>query len=184
MIFKFGKYKSWFGSYQLADLLQHVGVHEDKCHQIGERLSNTWVQDFFQWIHSKKKQKIVVKIEPHDIWSMDYTLAQIIHPMLILLKEQKHGTPLVNNCDIPEHLQKIDVDEFGIAYEIDATWNEEGWQWIMDEMIWAFERIKLDDIDDICHPNGNYDYDLMVELHNRVNNGTRLFGTYFSALWD
>jgi hypothetical protein len=182
MIFKFGKYVRWVGPYQLADLLQHIGVSDEKCHSIGEKLSNTWVGDFCQWFHDKKKHKIVVKIEPHDIWSMDYTLAQIIHPLLVELKEKKHGTPFVKNSNIPEEL-KVDISDSHFGYT-DGGWNEKGWDWIMDEMIWAFERIKLDDIDEMCYDNGKIDIELSRQLNDRLLNGTKLFGIYFTNLWD
>lgn len=185
MVFKFGKYVNWIGPYQIADWLQNFGVSEDRCYKIGKKLSETWLDGFCQWIHDKRKHKIVVKVEPHDIWSMDYTLAQIIHPMLILLKEKKHGTPFVYNCDIPEQFHKNfeDNDHFGFDGK-NGDWNEEGWGWIMDEMIWAFERIKLDDIDNMSYTNGTYSVDKNMELSNRIDNGTALFGKYFRTLWD
>ena len=34
-----------------------------------------------------------IHIDPWDTWSMDYTLALIILPMLNQLKESKHGAP-------------------------------------------------------------------------------------------
>ena len=34
-----------------------------------------------------------VRIDKQDTWSMDYTLAHVILPMLIQLKETKHGSP-------------------------------------------------------------------------------------------
>ena len=34
----------------------------------------------------RKNRATRVEIEPHDTWSMDHTLAMIIHPMLIQLK--------------------------------------------------------------------------------------------------
>jgi hypothetical protein len=60
---------------------------------------------------------VQIVIHKWDTWNMDHTLALIIHPMLIQLKETKHGYPN------------------GLT--------EESWDAILDEMIWAFgEKIK------------------------------------------
>ena len=60
----------------------------------------------------RKNRAEHVEIEPHDTWSMDCTLAMIIHPMLVQLKATQHGHP--------------------------ATLTEQEWNQILDEMIWAF----------------------------------------------
>ena len=51
------------------------------------------------------ERTINVRIDDFDTWSMDHTLAPIILPMLIQLKETKHGSPKVDDADVP-HLQK------------------------------------------------------------------------------
>ena len=56
-----GPYRNWWGPYQLANLLQKVGVSDDRCDKIGEWLSDTWVDDLCQWIDSKEKRKIKVR---------------------------------------------------------------------------------------------------------------------------
>ena len=60
----------------------------------------------------RKNRAQHVEIEPHDTWSMDCTLAMIIHPMLVQLKATQHGHP--------------------------ASLTEQEWDQILDEMIWAF----------------------------------------------
>jgi len=60
----------------------------------------------------RKNRAQHVEIEPHDTWSMDCTLAMIIHPMLVQLKATQHGHP--------------------------ANLTEQEWDQILDEMIWAF----------------------------------------------
>ena len=40
-----------------------------------------------------KPQRIDVEIERHDTWNMASTLALIIYPMLLKLKEEKMGVP-------------------------------------------------------------------------------------------
>jgi hypothetical protein len=87
-------------------------------------------------------QEVKVEIDNYDTWSMDYTLAHIVIPMLKQLKETKHGAPLVDMEDRPEHLQTTELDE----YKTDI-YHFEAWDWVMGEMIFAFES-KFDDWED------------------------------------
>jgi len=97
-----GPYRNWWGPYQLADLLKHVGVSEGRCFKIGEYLSHTWVNTVCEKIHEKiKKQKIEVRIDKYDTWSMDHTLSYIILPMLKQLRATKHGSPFTDDDDVP-----------------------------------------------------------------------------------
>ena len=120
----------------------------------------------------ERKQRIDVSIEPHDVWSLDWTLAQIIHPGLIMLKQQKNGAPWVDPADVPEELRP--TPEELANYEEDARTDElwfDRFDYILDEMIWAFDQIKHD-----------------VNIHSkleaeRINNALRLFGKYYQSLW-
>jgi hypothetical protein len=48
------------------------------------------------------------------------------------------------------------------------------WDYVLDEMIYAFEQVQ----DDCC-------INLAEETEwKRVNNGLRLFGKYYTGLWD
>jgi hypothetical protein len=90
-----GPYKNvWVGPYQIADVLQLVGVSEDKCYEIGDKLAKTWVNPFCEFVYKHnpfKQRKIVVKLDPWDSWNANDTLAIIILPVLKQLKETKHG---------------------------------------------------------------------------------------------
>ena len=86
-------------------------------------------------------QQVDVHIDSWDTWSMDYTLAPIILPMLKQLKETKHGAPNVDPEDVPEKLRP--TEEWKKAYEGDGSTDPDffnRWDWVMDEMIWAFEQ--------------------------------------------
>ena len=57
------------------------------------------------------------------------------------------------------------------------------WDWVLDEMIFAFEHICGEDEDwDI----GLWKADVVewTAVGNRVQNGLRLFGKYYRGLWD
>lgn len=208
---KIGPYLNWWGPYQIADLLQHVGVHEDKCHQYGKWLSNTWVGPFCQWIHDKRKRTMKIHIDNYDVWSMDSTLSPIILPMLVMLREKKHGSPHVADEDVPEHLRSTNAPPTEHEWDTDELFHKR-WEWVLDEMIWAFEHLVNDDWeeqfftgvrdrefvkvgedeegDDLFEflkgPNdtSHYDAEGHRAFQKRISNGTRLFGTYFQALWD
>lgn len=183
MKYTYGKYITWVGPYQVANWLQHIGVSEEYCDIIGEKLSKTWFNDFCQWVHGKKKQKIVVKMDNWDTWGADSMLSHIILPTLKTLKEKKQGTPFVYNCDLPDEL-KSSRDGNLVDPGQDGNWNEDGWNYLMDEMIWAFERIQNDDMDEMSIVDGTYDKDLYLQLSKRCDFGTTMFGKYIRSMWD
>ena len=52
------------------------------------------------------ERKISVKIDEWDTWSMDHTLALIIHPMLLQLRDTTNGSPFIELEDRPEHFDR------------------------------------------------------------------------------
>ena len=153
-----------------------------------------WLDRLFGW---NSKQKISVRIDPHDTWSMDHTLAPIILPMLVQLKESKHGAPMVDMTDVPKELRatKKQLDECRKTGDVDPK-HFERWDWIMDEMIWAFEQKQTDDWESAYYkyeedPSGMFGLKLVwsddegLKAHQaRMTNGFKLFGKYYENLWD
>lgn len=108
------------------------------------------------WLVDKLRVQYV-KIDNYDTWSMDSTLTPIILPMLKQLKASKHGAPCVDDADVPEWLRSTaaapkenewDTDEFHFAR----------WDWVMDEMIFAFEQLNKDDEGEDMYRVGKADY--------------------------
>ena len=127
------------------------------------------------------KQPEYIRIDPWDTWSMDHTLAPIILPMLKQLKATKHGAPEVDFEDVPEEL--LPTDEEIKAYVKDGSTDKnffKRWDWIMDEMIYAFDcKANKDDV--IMRLDSQEE----IEAEQaRISNGFRLFGKYYEALWD
>ena len=139
-----------------------------------------------------------VKIDRWDTWSMDHTLSYIILPMLKQLRDTKHSYPLVDDEDTPEYMRSH------MAQPTENEWDwddlaEKRWDWVLNEMIWAFEQ-KVDDSSDekffdYSESNGKlpwdkdyvgpkYDVEGHQEWQKRKSNGFRLFGKYYEALWD
>lgn len=90
---------------------------------------------------SCRKRKVSVHVDYYDVWSADHTLAMIIAPTLKKLKEVNHGYPHVDNDDVPEHLHMTNEQKEALNWDgtVDAN-HEARWNYIMDEMIWAFEQ--------------------------------------------
>ena len=161
------------------------------------------LEDVLQWVYNhtvnlyldNSKVNRKVKIHKYDTWSMDHTLAYIVHPMLIQLKETKHGAPNVDDEDVPEELRSTNAPPKENEWDTDDNWHLR-WDWVMDEMIWAFEQKTIDWedqyygewIEDATKPFGGYnsknDFDGMKKHQERMSNGFRLFGKYYEGLWD
>jgi len=149
-----------------------------------------WLEDRVQsvynvfnwlWFDRRTGQKEKIHIDPWDTWSMDHTLAPIILPMLVQLKETKHGAPNVDPKDVPKELRpkKQDVLKYKEIGETDDKFFER-WDWVMDEMIYAFDcKANKDDVFMRIK-----DEDEMQKEQERISNGFRLFGKYYEALWD
>lgn len=161
-----------------------------------------------------RKRKIKVRIDYHDVWSADHTLALIIHPLLIELKKHKHGSPLVDDKDVPEHLRSTAADPKENEYDTDSN-HHARWEWVLDEMIWTFGQLASGDdgmsyyyvpykegeelerlywerdgkkhylqTEEEAREMGRYDHDLRKKYQARIDHGLRLFGKYYQALWD
>jgi hypothetical protein len=162
------------------------------------------VDDMMQWLYDhsinlyldRKKQKVDIRIDRFDTWSMDDTLAPIILPMLKQLKTTQHGAGFVELSDVPKELHgKKLTKEQGAKGEVDDK-HFERWDYVLDEMIWAFEQKCRDDwnddyIDSEDDPDSfmgtkftRWDDKGMKAHQKRMTNGFRLFGTYFENLWD
>jgi hypothetical protein len=147
-----------------------------------------------------------VRIDRYDTWSMDHTLADIVLPMLRQLQATKHGSPNVDDEDVPEHLRSTAAPEKENEWDTDEFWHVR-WDWALNEMIWAFEQKVQDDAEGQFFDHSAYENDRvpikewLADIENRVNktkydevghkawlkrkaNGFRLFGKYFEALWD
>ena len=158
-------------------------------------------EDFLQSVYNltinkyldRANRTVRVRIDKEDTWSMDHTLSHIIVPMLKQLQETKHGVPLVDMEDVPDILQVEDNKG-------EIEWMERRWNFVLNEMVWAFEQKTRDDWegdyykyeDDPTNTEGLglglklvwEDREGMKAHQKRMSNGFRLFGKYYEALWD
>lgn len=216
---KIGPYINWFGPYQVARLVffwknpdNDLGPDEDIIHRFGTYLSGSkdkpsLLLKFCQWLYNKRKRKIQIHIDNYDIWSADHTLALIIHPILLKLKTNKIGSPYVDDEDVPEHLRSTNAAPKEHEYDTDE-FHDARWDYVLDEMIWAFEQHKMGEewIDQytsgqvdlefvkeegteystlVRGPNHTYTRmeDKIAAHRARMDNGRRLFAKYYEGLW-
>jgi hypothetical protein len=221
-----GPYRNWIGPHQIAEkilfwkdkyaILEGVRYedHPDRIaiEKLGDFLDSIpGLTKFCQWIDNKKKRKISVRIDNYDVWSADHTLALIIAPVLKKLKEQKHGSPYVDDKDVPKHLRSTAAEplteEEKNTGHTDQLW-EQRWEWVLDEMIWTFEQHADDDWESrfysgeadlvtekvegtaysqlVKGPNYTFEVDSKARnaAYKRMANGRRLFAKYYNSLWD
>ena len=132
--------------------------------------------------------------------------------MLQQLQATKHGSPHVDDLDVPEQLRSTAAPAKESEWDTDAN-HFKRWDWVLGEMIFAFhckcddswqEKYRSGTIDfktEPCEwdehgkptmyqmvngPNDTYhcDYDGMAVEQARITNGFRLFGKYYENLWD
>jgi hypothetical protein len=159
-------------------------------------------------------RKFDIKIEKFDTWSLDSTLALIILPALIQLKQAKKGVPSIFINRYPhDHTYNQCEFEFMDEYnDDDLTIPEKKWNDVLDKMIWSFQQLCNDDIDRKYHhgiakhklipgvdpttndktyqvvdlnPNDHFYDDVGYTLHEeRINQGLELFGKHLRDLWE
>jgi hypothetical protein len=183
-------------------------VDEDKIYNIKDEPNNpydVWVKILNPFCVGLAKvldlihpRITYIKIDRWDTWSMDHTLSEIIVPMLKQLQATKQGAPYTDDADVPEYLRSH------MAQPKENEWDTDSlhfmrWDWILAEMIWAFEQ-KVDDESesqffDHSASNGldpwhkdyvgpKFDQEGYTKHHDRMQNGFRLFGKYYQNLWD
>lgn len=204
-----GPYKDWVGPYQLAErALFWLPKDNAVVDRFGEWLSNTPVNSLCNWIDKRRRRKTKIRIHEYDTWSMDDTLATIVLPMLQQLQATKHGSPHVQDEDVPEHLQSTNAPAKLEPWDIDAN-HHARWDWVIAEMIWAFEQLQPDydwekqyytghsDIQFTTTDGGQthemtrgpldtfcIDREGMAAHDQRIDRGLQLFGKYYRGLWD
>jgi hypothetical protein len=156
-----------------------------------------------QWISERVRPRIeYIKINSWDTWSMDHTLALIVLPMLKQLKQDKHGAPYVDDDDVPMSLKSTSAPPKSNEWDTDDN-HFARWEYVLDEMIWAFEQKAGDDDESAffdhseCgdakdfakNPNkhlskSKVNWEGLKQHQERKQNGFRLFGKYYQNLWD
>ena len=181
------------------------GIVEDKDFIDRPEWVEPWVNRLTPFCEALQKvRKVIhpeiryVKIDRYDTWNMDATLAYIIHPMLVQLKETKHGAPFTDDEDVPDEIKSTNAEPKENEWDTDSN-HFKRWDYILDEMIWAFAQELKDDDEseffDHSESSGIEDWKENIskikvdreglEAHQkRKSNGFRLLGKYYQNLWD
>lgn len=150
-----------------------------------------------QWFLDKVHPPVnVIVINKWDTWSMDYTLAPVIHKLLVQLKATKHGSPFVDDADVPEAYRSTNAPKPENDWDVD-DYHHYRWDWVLREMIWAFEQLSKSDHDaqfykpaantantDVFLQHMEIDRKGLEEHTARIDRALMLFGKYYRALWD
>ena len=123
----------------------------------------------------RKNRAFHIHIDDHDVWNLDHTLACIIYPALVRLKETKHGYPeLWEDGMVQHHTWTRQLHFDFIDEEVETKYLMDKWDTIMDKMIYSFGAIMYDRL---------YDIDELDEWY-RIQEGLDLFAKHYTSLWD
>lgn len=154
------------------------------------------------------ERDIRINIDDYDVWDMYTTLARIIHPMLVRLKEIKGGHPCMQ--------EMVETAPCASGQECNC-WEE--WNTVLDKMIWSFKQM-IDDTEEEQYYSGDIvyedkmipkndagevvpeeevvwweavrspdhtfkvDYEGLKKHHERIQEGLDLFSKHYMDLWD
>ena len=212
------KYRNhWVSPYTILKIVCFWEKDEDRIYNLKDEPNNPYIkwvnfldpicqawQRFLDFVHPRWTY---VRLDEWDTWSFDHTLADIILPGLKQLQATKHGAPHTDDEDVPEYLRSY------MAQPKENEWDTDSlhfmrWDWILSEMIWAFEQKVDDDADSKFFDHSEYEADGDTDHKKWLNdltegvskvkydregheawlerktNGFRLMGKYFEALWD
>lgn len=195
----------WVSPYTIAEKIcfwREIDYDEpwvQKLNTVLEPVMQTW-QKVLDVVHPKIDY---VRIDRWDTWNMDSTLSPIILAMLKQLKATKHGSPSVDDADVPPYLQFPKPSKRSkqqavhvLDAEDDDNLIHRRWDYVLDSMIWSFEQLTKDDWESIYFTYTDEDDEVLGgkklqwnregwDLHNaEIERGLMLFGKYFRALWD
>jgi len=104
-------------------------------------------------------RKISIDIDCYDSWNLDHTLALIIYPALVQLRQTKHGVPgEFAEVGGEDYTSQDSFDFYKESHDLAYSEGVKRWEEVLDKMIWAFYQIAYDDYGDRYH-HGTSDYD-------------------------
>lgn len=148
------------------------------------------------------KKKTSIKIDSWDTWNCDRTIALIVFPMLVQLKQNKQGIPIeFSQVGGELHDSQQSFDFYYDTYDESFQLGVDEWNKVLDKIIWSFYQLGFDDnLEKYDNGVSNIEFvgNLLVErnpdywhdfvgskLHeDRIQEGLDLFGKYFRSLWD
>lgn len=208
----FGPYRDNFNRNTVEQFLEKFCIVNRDREKIADWILETKLGSAIsKWTYKHFTRTTYVKLDRWDTWNMDGTLSMIILPLLKQLKEEKMGSPFVDDDDVPEELRSYNAPPKENDWDTDDLWHKR-FEWVLNEIIWTFEQIQpdydwenqywtgegdwvFDKVDDE-HPNlgsvmthgPNHtlecDWDARKKHQEKIDNGLRLFGKYYQAFWN
>lgn len=203
------KYTSWWGPGYTLDRIFSWAKKEDK-HGFLEMPEP--LDSFISWyeespvgkVHEglanrlrsvQDSRRVKVELDPWDSWNVDTTLGYIALPLLKQLKETQHGASRVDDEDVPHMYKHGYINNESLQYDLfqseeqdELFWehSQARWDWVLDEMIFAFESVVGDNEnwENKYFKSNPPNLEGWREEAARIDNGFRLFGKYYRALWD
>ena len=136
------KYRNhWLSPYTILEKVffwREIDYDEPIIEKWSNRLTplcQAWAK-FLDFVHPEIKY---IKIDKYDTWNMDTTLGNIILPMLKQLQATKHGSPFVDDEDVPEELKSTSAPAKENEWDTDDN-HFKRWDYVLDEMIFAFDH--------------------------------------------
>lgn len=199
MIVFMGKYRNHF-SVTYNSLTKDFFEKHEKLDSFCDKFIQPVINVFFNSWYTKLSRLTFVHTSNQDAWSADHTLAVIALPLILKIKKNKQGAPLVDNEDVPENLWRDTEKE---VYDTDENWFKR-WDYVLDEMIFALTALVKEEYEnqfyrDEPDTEGKFqkiepffvegdafylDKQGLTEYNKRVENGLLLIGKYWQGLWD
>ena len=206
-----GPYRNWIGPYQIADAIffwqdkySATCKWASRAHKLGDWLAldkngdPSYLARFCEWVHSKKKRKVDIRLDKYDSWGADTTIALITLPILKQLKTTKHGSGFIEDVDVPEHLRSTSAPFKEDTNDHDDNFHKR-YEWFLNEVIWVLSCVASDDDTDKYYDHGvpvkgeslmesigriKVDREGLEAHIARKQHALMMFGKYFETLWD
>lgn len=137
-----------------------------------------------------------IKVNHHDLYNLDITLAKVIHASLVEFRGNYNGVP---GIDMTQDVQRVIElseqvgslhDEVVKDPEVDAendyALKERHWEILLDEMIWSYKQVIIGEWEwnaNYLTSDGSYDIKSLDLHRQRMLNGMMLFVRYYCSLW-
>lgn len=142
-----------------------------------------------------------------DAYNADWTIAQMVLPLLLQVKKDKQGAPFVDDVYVPEELRSTACAPKENEWDTDDNWFKR-YDYVLDEIIFAmqevannyenepymYEKVREMSFGEIDPKTMTGELDTGLEIiphmevlnkayHARIQNGLMLFGVFFTSLW-
>jgi len=132
------------------------------------------------------EREIDIVIHKYDTWNLESTLAKIIYPALVQFRQETNSAPSVDDEDVPENIRSTAAKTKENDWETDE-FHFKRWDYVLDEMIWSFDMWIDGKWEEPYYDKNSEFYhekQFLKERYDRIKNGFRLFGKYYTSLWS